>query len=71
MSHNLELGSNLILGAPKRAEQRRAALRIAAQVIAEHPDLTVAEIAKDPVIANGYRELHDAIFGTQHSRSTR
>lgn len=42
---------------PEQDEQRRAAVRIADQVASEHPHLTAREIADDPVIAAGFREL--------------
>jgi hypothetical protein len=67
----MEIGLDIYGVTTSRIQQRRAALRIAAQIVAEHPDLTVTEIAADPLIAQGYRELHDQIFGTNHSRSTR
>jgi hypothetical protein len=63
----MDIGLDIHGVTTSRAQQRRAALRIASQIVAEHPDLTVAEIAADPVIAQGYRELHDAVFGTNHS----
>jgi hypothetical protein len=44
--------------AEQQAElERRAAVRIADQIAAEHPDLTVAELVNDPAIVAGLREL--------------
>jgi hypothetical protein len=58
------------------ALNRAAAIRIADQVAAEHPNplddtmpkLAGRLLAKDPTVAAGLRELLDAVFGTQLNR---
>jgi hypothetical protein len=57
-----ELRQEGLLVGRTNAEQQadlelRAAVRIADQVAAEHPDLTVAELVNDPAIVAGLREL--------------
>ncbi|MFD9463525.1 hypothetical protein [Streptomyces sp. NPDC060027] len=58
-------GDGLTVGLVNTAEQRRAAVRAADQIAAEHPDerddlmprLAGRELAKDPAIAAGVLEL--------------
>lgn len=42
-------------------QQRKAAVHIADRIAAEHPELTATEIAADPAITAGFRELLAAI----------
>jgi hypothetical protein len=65
---SLEVGTDLILGRVTGVQRRKAALHIADQVAAEHPDLTAQQIAADPALSQGLRELLDIVLGTQHSR---
>lgn len=44
-----------------RRQRRAAAVHIADQVATQHPRLTAEELAADPVIAAGLRELLDAL----------
>lgn len=69
-----ELGSSLTLQQSARSsnqdkgptKERKAALRIAAQIAAEHPEMTASEIAADPLLAQGLRKLLADLFGPNY-----
>jgi hypothetical protein len=44
-----------------RGQRRAAAVHIADRIAAEHPQLTAAELAADPLITAGLRELLAAL----------
>lgn len=67
---SLEIGTDVILGRTTHTQRRKAALRIADQIGREHPHLTAEQIAADPLLAQGVRELLDAVFGNNPPRRT-
>jgi hypothetical protein len=44
-----------------RRQRRAAAVHVADRIAAEHPQLTAAELAANPLIAAGLRELLNAL----------
>ena len=68
---SLEIGTDVILGRVTHTQRRKAALRIADQIGREHPQLTAEQIAADPQLMQGLRELLDAVFGNNPPRRNR
>ncbi|WP_394436181.1 DUF6197 family protein [Streptomyces sp. SGAir0957] len=62
---SLEIGTDLTVGDTTDEQRIAAARRIAAQVAAENPHLTARQIANDPQLMQGIRELLNAVLGPQ------
>lgn len=58
-----EISADVIFRPITRAERRKAAVHLADRIAAEHPQLTAEQIAADPLLAQGLRELLDAVLG--------
>lgn len=58
------LGSTRLTGRQRRA----AAVHVADRIAAPHPDRTAAELAADPLIATGLRELLNALGLTKEQK---
>ena len=60
----LELGPVVVT----RRQRRAAAIHIADRIAAEHPQMTAAELAADPLITAGLRELLAALGLTKEQK---
>lgn len=56
-----ELEANLGPCTVTRRQRRAAAVHIADRIAAEHPHLTAAELAADPTVRAGLRDLLNAL----------
>lgn len=61
---HLELGPVVVT----RRQRRAAAVHVADRIAAEHPQMTAAELAANPLIAAGLRDLLNALGLTREQQ---